>query len=275
MTADVLQFRQPQAQRLARFAASACVDMHCHCLPGLDDGPATLADAVAVCRALIDDGITAVIATPHQLGSYADVTAVRVREATQVLTAELERLGLPLSVRAGAEVRADESLLTLLAAGRLLTLADGGAYLLVELPHSTMLDLRGLIDSLMAINVTPVISHPERHSGLARSPQLLRPWLARGAILQVTAASLVGAFGPGTQRSAWDLMDKGWVSLIASDAHDAVGRAPLMTPAIDSIAARMGHAVARRLCVQNPLAVYEGRRIVKPRVAGAAPGGRR
>lgn len=274
MTADVLHFRQPQVQRLARFGVTASVDMHCHCLPGLDDGPATLADALAVCRALVADGITAVIATPHQLGPYEDVTASGVRAATAALQAELVAAGIPLTLRAGAEVRADERLLGLLAADRLLTLADGRAYLLVELPHSTLLDLRSLIDTLIGQGITPIISHPERHAALTRSPKLLLPWLTRGAVLQITAASLTGAFGPGTQMAAWKLIDDGWVSMIASDAHDVAGRAPAMTPAIDALAARLGHAVTRRLCIQNPQAVFDGRPIAKPRISSRAAGGR-
>ncbi|HEX8323498.1 MAG TPA: CpsB/CapC family capsule biosynthesis tyrosine phosphatase [Tepidisphaeraceae bacterium] len=275
MTADVLHFRLAQTQRLSRFGVSASVDMHCHCLPGIDDGPATLADALAVCRALVEDGITHVVATPHQLGPYEEVDAVRVRQATNTLQAELVAAAVPLTVRPGAEVRADERLVGLLDAGRLLTLADGHAYLLVELPHSTMLDLRALIETLVARGVTPIISHPERHAALTRSPPLLLPWLARGALLQVTAASLTGAFGPGTQRAAWQMVDDGWVSLVASDAHDVTGRAPSMTLAVDAIVARCGHAVARRLCVQNPQAVFDGRPIVKPRINTRTAGGRR
>lgn len=267
MTADVLHFRQSQTQRLARFGVTASVDMHCHCLPGIDDGPPTLANAITLCRALVEDGITTVITTPHQLGPYENVTASVIRAAVASLQAELAKLGIPLVVKCGAEIRADERLLPMLAADELLTLGDGHAYALIELPHSTMLDLRSTIDILVGQGITPIISHPERHGPISRDIQLLAPWLQRGAILQVTAASLTGVFGPIVKRSAWELMNAGWVSLVASDAHDVAARSPSMTAAIEAVAATTGHAMARRVCLQHPQAVLEGKPIMRPRVA--------
>ena len=103
---------RPQADRLARFAAEESVDVHCHCLPGLDDGPATMADALAVCRALVADGITTVIATPHQLGTYeASNLAPAVRAAVAALSAHLAAEGVPLRVVPGGDVRVDERLM--------------------------------------------------------------------------------------------------------------------------------------------------------------------
>lgn len=268
MPEEFLQFRQPQAQRLARFGVTASVDMHCHCLPGLDDGPQTTDDAIAICRALVADGITTVLATPHQLGPFEGVTASEIRRLVKELQARLDDAQLPLTVRPGGEVRCDERVLQLLDADELLTLGDGGAYLLLELPHSTLLDLRGLIDALVARGITPVIAHPERHGPLGRSPNLIGPWVARGARLQLTAGSLLGVFGHVAMQASWQLLDAGWVSLIASDAHDAVQRPPSMTAAIELVARHRGHAVARRLCVQNPLAVAEGRPLPKPVVRG-------
>lgn len=274
MTAEVTHLRQAQSQRLARFAAKASVDMHCHCLPGVDDGPATLADSLTLCRALVDDGITTVIATPHQLGPYEHVTATAVHSAVAALQAELDRLHLPLSILPGAEVRVDDRFLDRFLAGDILTLG-GGAYLLLELPHSTLIDIRPLVDFLLARNITPILSHPERQAALTRSPNLLLPWLGQGALLQVTAGSLTGHFGPAVQRSAWDFVEAGWVSLIATDAHDVAQRAPLMSAAIDAIAARLGHALVRRLCVANPQAVLESKPIPRPVLRGRAIGGRR
>ena len=268
MSEELLPLRQPQAQRLVRFGATASVDMHCHCLPRIDDGPQTVEAALAICRALVADGITTVIATPHQLGPFEGVTAPEIRRLTRELQARLDRTQVPLTVRPGGEVRCDERVLELLDADELLTLGDGGAYLLLELPHSTLLDLRGLIDALVARGVTPIIAHPERHGPLGRTPNLLGPWVARGARLQVTAGSLLGAFGHVAMQAAWQLLDAGWVSMIASDAHDVEKRPPSMTGAIESIARHRGHAVARRLCVQNPLAVAENRPLPRPVVRG-------
>lgn len=256
---DWESFAPAQRQRLHRFSVSRSVDVHCHCLPGLDDGPSTLEQAIELCGALVADGITHVIATPHQLGAYeGENDAAAIRAAVARLSAELSARSIPLQVSAGADVRVDDRLLELLGADQVLTLGDGGIYLLLELPHNTLVDLRPLIRALVDRGIVPILSHPERQTNICRNPNLLLPWIELGALLQVTAASLGGAFGPGAEQVSWRLIRGGLVSLVASDAHDARQRSPSMTLAIDAISDAMGHAVARKLCVENPRLVLEG-----------------
>src|SRR3954451_18824303 len=120
-----------QTALLERFAADEGVDTHCHILPGVDDGPATLNDTLALCRVLVRDGITTVIATPHQLGRFEGVTsATVVREAVAHLQATLGSRGMPIRVVPGAEVRLDPRIPQLLAEDHILTLADGNKHLL-------------------------------------------------------------------------------------------------------------------------------------------------
>ena len=253
---------QAQRSRLEQFGAAACVDVHCHCLPGLDDGPETMDQAVALCRALADDGLTAVIATPHQFGRYDGRNeADEVRAAVSALNAALARESIPLIVVPGADVRVDERLVALLEADRALTLADGGRYLLQELPHEVFMDLRLMTGALAARGITPIISHPERHVSLARRPDLVLPWLAEGAVLQITAGSLVGDFGPVAQQAAWQWLASGAAALVATDAHDTRGRGPRMSAAVDAIAGQLGAAAAGRACIDNPLRVMEGKEL--------------
>ena len=276
---------QAQLDRRQRFSAAESVDVHCHVLPGLDDGPATMADAVAICRALVDDGITTVVATPHQLGTYdvANSPAV-VRAAVAELAGVLAAEGVPLRVVAGGDVRVDDRLADLLAADRVLTLADGGAFVLLELPTESLVDLSSLIADLAGRGVTSILSHPERNQPLARRSDPMLPWLDAGLLLQVTAGSLVGQFGPAAERAGWRMLEAGQVSLVATDAHHADRRPPRMTAAVDAIGKRLGHAVARRLCVENPSKVLAGDRggwaarrpaMVVPRVPVSRPWWRR
>src|SRR5205814_2128665 len=124
-----------QKALLERFNAAQCVDTHCHILPGIDDGPETLNDTLALCRVLVRDGITTVIATPHQLGRFEGKnTPADVRAAVAQLQAILEQRRMPLRVVAGAEVRVDPRIPQFLDEDRILTLADGKKYLLLELP---------------------------------------------------------------------------------------------------------------------------------------------
>lgn len=243
----------PQLARLARFGARQCVDIHCHCLPGLDDGPKTMDDAVALCRALVADGVTTAVATPHQLGRYDRRNdGPSVREGIMRLRETLAREGVPLAVEPGADVRVDERLLDLLDAGHVLTLADGGKFVLLELPHETYIDPLPLIRLLVARGVRPIVSHPERHETVSKRPHLVVPWLKHGALLQVTAGSLAGDFGASAERCAWELLNSAAVAIVASDAHGAARRPPRMSAAIDAIERRLGHGAAGRLCVENP-----------------------
>jgi protein-tyrosine phosphatase len=175
------------------------------------------------------------------------------------LNQRLEADAISLRAVPGADVRVDDQLLKLLDSDSVLTLADGKRYILLELPHEVLIDLTLLITELSARGLCAILSHPERHMGICRSPEVLIPWIEQGALLQVTAGSLVGAFGPTAEKMAWDLISANIVSLIATDAHDPVHRPPMMNVAIDALAKRLGHAVARRLCIENPLAVLEGR----------------
>ena len=245
--------------------STRCVDIHCHCLPGLDDGPATMADALALCRALVANGMDTVIATPHQLGRYDGCNSPRaVREAVLALNSVLLTEDVPLAVTAGADVRVDERIPTMLDEDLVLTLADGGLYLLLELPHETFIDPAPLLADLAARGVRAVISHPERHETLARRPDLVLPWLAKGALLHVTAGSLLGDFGPAAEAAAWHWLSGNMVSLIATDAHDTEGRRPQMSGAIEAITRRLGHEAARRVCLENPIRVLTVQDVAPP-----------
>lgn len=234
-------------------------DIHCHCLPGLDDGPGTMADAVALCRALVADGCTAAIATPHQLGRYEGLNPPsRVRGAVHDLNAALLEADVPLAVVPGADVRVDERIPALLDEGQVLTLADGGRCLLVELPHEVFIDLAPLLVQLAERGITAVVSHPERNAFLVHRPDAARPWVEKGALLQVTAASLCGDFGPAVEKAVWHYLATGMAALVATDAHDLVERPPRMSQAFGLIAERLGHAVACRVCIANPAAVLRG-----------------
>jgi protein-tyrosine phosphatase len=244
-----------QRRRLERFGAAECVDIHCHVLPGIDDGPRTPEESLALCKALAEDGITTVVATPHQLGRYdRKNSGAVIRAAVATLRAALEAEGVPLKVRAGADVRLDERIVSMLNSGDVLTIG-GGPYLLLELPHETYIEPTPLIRMLGARGVRAVVTHPERHDVVRARPQLVGPWLQAGALLQLTAGSLVGAFGSKAEAAAWRWLGAGNATFVATDAHDVDRRPPCMTEAIEAIRKRLGEDVARRVCVDNPAKV--------------------
>ncbi len=151
------------------------VDIHCHCLPNLDDGPASLEEAVALCRGLVADHVSTVVATPHQLGRFEHCTGpAAVRRATHTLNEELARQGIDLRVLPGAEVRVDERIDALLARDGILTLADTGRYVLLELPWDTLIDIEPLLAQFARRGIYGILAHPERNAPLLRDPWVLR-----------------------------------------------------------------------------------------------------
>jgi len=239
------------------------IDIHCHCLPGVDDGPATKAEAFVLCRALVADSIATVIATPHQLGRFSGCNeAAQIREKVSVFNEELKNSGIALTVMPGADVRVDERICELLEADKILTLADGGKYILLELPHEVFIDITTLIMQLASMGIQVIISHPERHPVLVQQPEILNKWLEQSAQFQVTSASLLGQFGPAARRAAWNFLTSGWASLVATDSHDADQRKPCMKAAFERISIELGEDTARLVCIENPLRVIKGQYIV-------------
>src|SRR6185295_12068795 len=143
------------------------VDVHCHCLPGVDDGPANMEDALALCRLLIADGFTDVIATPHQLGRWDGTNhAAEIRRAVPQLQAALDAKKMPLKIHPGGEIRVDERIPRLLADDRILTLADVRKHVLLELPISAYIGPDGLMSHLSATGLNVILAHPERYAAL-------------------------------------------------------------------------------------------------------------
>lgn len=255
-----------QQQRLDAFEVLRSVDVHCHCLPGLDDGPATLDQAVALCEALVADGITTVIATPHQLGRYDRLnSAEEIFHTSLELTQELEARRIPLEVLPGGDVRVDERLPQLLDAGEVGTAADAGRHLLIELPHELYVDPLPIIDLLAERGLQAIMTHPERHPYLSHTLTWAHDWLAHGACLQITAGSLLGDFGGSARQMAWLLVENQLAAIVASDAHDAVRRPPRMTQAMQLLGERVGRTAMRALTIDNPLRVLSGETIGSPR----------
>jgi protein-tyrosine phosphatase len=199
-------------------------DLHCHILPGVDDGPATLEGALALARAFVAGGVGRVVATPHV--SLSMPTAAEVmRDRVALLRAELARAGIPLAVEPGAEVAAAR--LPDLDATELaqLTLGDG-RWILLEAPLTTDFPIEEAADSLLTAGYGVLLAHPERCALFQRDPRRVRDLVAAGARVSVTAAALGGGFGRPARALGRALAASGLVHNAASDAHDTAGRPP-------------------------------------------------
>jgi protein-tyrosine phosphatase len=240
------------------------VDIHCHVLPELDDGASSWDEALAMAEMAAADGIATIIATPHQLGNHAKNSGETIRAAAAEFQRFLEQRHVPLQVLPGADVRIEPDLVRKIRTGEVLTLGDRRRHLLLELPHDIYVPLDRLLDELQTAGVVGILSHPERNRGLLNQPGVLRPLVERGCLLQVTAGSLMGAFGSQVQKFASSLVEQGLVHFVATDAHAVKTRPPVLSAAFARVADLAGENAAIELCCTNPKAVAAGK-TVRPR----------
>lgn len=240
------------------------IDLHTHILPGLDDGAASLEEALQMAAIAAAEGVSAVVATPHVVSGLYDNTRRQIQEAVDHLNRCLAAESIPLQVLPGAEYRLEPDLPQRLDAGRLMTINDAGHYLLVELPLALVPDYtEQLLYEIQLQGVTPILAHPERNPGLSRSPQRLSRLAQRGVLAQVTTGSIRGRFGQTARRAALKMLETGAAQVVASDAHSARGRSPAITAAAREIEARWGAAFARTVLATHPRRIIAGE-VVEP-----------
>jgi protein-tyrosine phosphatase len=236
------------------------IDLHCHLLPGIDDGPATLEDALAMAQAAVGYGTRTIVATPHVSARYPNDSA-RIAAAADDLAEQLRGQDIPLEVLPGAEI-ALSHLIDLDAAELARLGLGGGRWLLVEPPFSaTASGLDELVLELVHAGHRVMIAHPERCPAFEREPRTLHSLVDQGVLTSLTAGSLVGRFGSKVRRFALRLVQEGIVHNVASDAHGALSRSP-------SIAAELEQAglsyMREWLTITVPRAVLADQPTVPP-----------
>jgi protein-tyrosine phosphatase len=251
------------------------VDIHCHLVPGIDDGAKNWDETLAMARLAVADGIQTIVVTPHQLGSFSHNDGPTIRQRTEELQQFLSAEQVPLTVLPGADVRIEAGMVEGLRSGRVMSLADRRRHVLLELPHEMYMPLEHLLGELKAAAMVGILSHPERNRGILGRQRLIRPLVEAGCLMQVTADSLTGAFGSQVEQFACWLVSEGLVHFVSTDAHGVKSRRPLMRPAFDRVAELAGHELALELCCRNPAAVAAGRAVAagprkvrRPQAAG-------
>lgn len=228
------------------------IDIHCHILPGIDDGAKTMDEAVAMATLAAADGILTIVATPHVNNTLHPPEEIAL--LVQELNTELRQRKIAVNIVAGADV---SSLIPAQhAAGYAI---NGSRYMLLEFPHTHL--PKTARDTLFQLNthgITPIITHPERNPSIASDPGLLLDLLTSNALVQVTADSLTGEFGDQARQCAEYLLKKNAVHFIASDAHSTTSRRPQLSHGLKAAAKIIGDIAAERLVMTNPLAVVSG-----------------
>jgi len=233
----------------------AMVDIHCHLLPGLDDGPETMDEAVQMAEMALADGITHIAATPHSNDTYA-FDCERNLGLCRELGARLEGR---LELATGCDFHLNYENVEAATSNPGQFALNQRNYLLVEFADFA---LPAFLDQALArlqeAGLKLIVTHPERNPLVRAAPERMRVWMENGCYAQITGGSLTGRFGPAAERAALEYLDRGWAHFVASDAHNTDRRPPRLRKAFDLVAARRGPQVARALFHDNPLAAWQG-----------------
>lgn len=231
------------------------IDLHCHILPGIDDGAHDLAMSLDMARLFVDQGVSHVACTPHILPGLYHNTGPQIRQAVLALQSALAQSDIPLTLVTGADNHVTPDFVAGLRSGHLLTIADT-RYVLVEPPHHVappQLDV--MFFNLLVAGYVPILTHPERLTWIEQRYDLMRQLASRGVWMQITAGSLVGRFGRRARYWAERMVDEGLVHLLATDAHDPVRRPPELAEGRRRVALRVGEREADHMVMTRPAAI--------------------
>jgi protein-tyrosine phosphatase len=239
------------------FWSQKLIDLHCHLLPGVDDGAKTVDISLEMARIAAADGVTTIACTPHILPGVYNNSGPGIRAAVVRLQEAIDQAAIPIRLVAGADVHVAPDLATQLQDGQALTL-NNSRYLLLEPPHHVLPPrLEDYIFGLQAAGYVPIITHPERLSWVEGHYDLVKRLVYKGNLMQLTAGSLTGRFGRRPRHLAERMLDDGLCHLLASDGHNTDQRAPRISDARELIARRLGEGEATNLVLSRPQAILD------------------
>ena len=234
------------------------VDLHCHILPGLDDGAANMEESIAMAESAIADGITHVVATPHSSNEYL-FDFSHVRELRDELQA---KVGDRPKIATGCDFHLNPENLGSLRKNPRQYCINQRDFLLLEFSEfSIPPSMDQTLHEIQLAGVQPIVTHPERNGILRSRPERLKKWVRQGCVAQVTGGALTGGFGVGAQQDALRWIGEGLIHFVASDAHNMRTRPLRLQSAYNVVVDRFGQEKARALFQDNPLAAFEGREL--------------
>ncbi len=257
---------QPSLQR-----GMQLIDIHCHILPDADDGAVDMEESLAMAEKAAADGIRIIVATPHTLNGRYLNPSDKVMAQVHDLQSLLAETRSEIHIVPGAEIHFCLDLKERIVSRDALTLNDTGKYLLVEFPFQTLPPgYREELFRLKLEGITPVIAHPERNSVFQIYPEMLEELIAAGCLLQITAMSVTGGFGEETMECAARMLKSRLAHIIATDAHSAGNRSPILSHAVAVATRIMGNFTdAERMVTRTPEAVLAGKSVEIPELPRA------
>lgn len=237
---------------------SGFIDIHCHILPGIDDGPPDKAETGEMLKIARMDGIAGIVATPHILNGLSDTNRQTIAKAIS----GIQDMTSGIVIYQGAEIRLDMAFTRRLEKDELPSINDKN-FILLELPPYLIPPRRVLekiMEGLKAKKLTPIFSHPERNWPIVKDLSIMKRLIRLGALFQLTAMSILDCGEIG--KSALKMIKKNYVHVIASDAHDSRMRPPVLSPAFDKISKVFGENKARTLFIDNAHKIIKGQKVL-------------
>lgn len=186
----------------------------------MDDGPAGMADSLKIAETASKEGVTVIFATPHYGNGIHDTSLEPIQSACAALNAELKRRRMNLIVYSGAEVRINSEILHELSTGKVITLGGMGNAVLLEMPSVFILEgIEMIVRQMLDNGIIPIIAHPERNPEILKQPHILARLVRMGAMMQITAGSVVGDYGKISEKCALDMLCNDLVHFVGSDMH--------------------------------------------------------
>lgn len=233
------------------------IDLHCHMLPGIDDGSPDEATSLAMARIAVEDGIRTTACTPHIYPGLYENDAGDIRARVAALQAKFEAEGIALQLTFGADAHLTPELLNRLKQHTAPTL-HGGRYFLLEPPHHVAPPrFEESVFNFIAAGYVPVITHPERLTWIVEHYDVFERLARRGTWMQVTSGSLTGRFGKDAQYWGERMLDDGLIHLLATDAHGTEQRPPLLAEGRQAAEKWVGKEEAHRLVHERPQAILD------------------
>lgn len=238
------------------------IDLHCHLLPGCDDGARDMSVSVEMARMAVADGVTTVACTPHITPGLYNNNTEGIIQGVARLRDFLEDADIPLKLVVGADIHIDPDLLANLKEGVAPTI-NGTRYFLFEPPHHILPPhFVKFCQSLLDDGYAPILTHPERLTWIRSHYDVIEALNDAGVLLQVTAGSLTGAFGRTARFYSEKLLLEGRVDLVASDGHNAAGRPPTLSAAYGEVERRLGTVQAEELFTTTPARILNDELVV-------------
>jgi len=237
------------------------IDLHCHILPGVDDGPSHIEGSLKMAECAVADGIHTLVATPHAFNGAYHTSLPHILTHIAHLRKIIIENQIPIDICPGAEVRIHQDMDRSVKEGKTASINNTGHYILVEFPYNMILPgTRDVLFQLFLNSITPVLAHPERNLALQQNPDILSDLVTMGCLVQLTAMSITGELGHDAMEYSHFLLKQRQAHVIATDSHNVENRPPILSSAVEATAHILGDTEAAEAMVTiNPNAILDGK----------------